>query len=114
MVTRGQGRPCLLVYRAEEYDNLVERALDGARKDPALQSSVLYLSANSEEQRPDAQGRIPLALANRTYAELSKECVVVGALDHLEIWNAQAWSDFQTQLEENLAAGGAARLGPFA
>jgi MraZ protein len=34
----------------------------------------------------------------RRYAGLTKECVVIGAITRLEIWDAQAW---QTYLDEH-------------
>ncbi len=41
---------------------------------------------------------------HRRYANLSKECVVIGSVDYLEIWDAQAWSDYQQTHEENFSA----------
>ena len=51
-----------------------------------------------DEQRPDGQGRIAVAPELRRYAGLTKECVVIGAITRLEIWDAQAW---QTYLDEH-------------
>ena len=55
-------------------------------------------------QHPDGQGRITLSADHRRYANLSKECVVIGSVDYLEIWDAQAWNDYQQTHEENFSA----------
>ena len=62
------------------------------------------LAAGTDEQHPDSQGRITLSADHRRYADLSKDCVVIGAVDFLEIWDAQAWQDYQQTHEENFSA----------
>jgi len=62
------------------------------------------LAAATDEQRPDAQGRITLSADHRRYANLTKDCVVIGAVDYLEIWDAQAWQEYQQAHEENFSA----------
>ena len=42
------------------------------------------LAAATDEQHPDGQGRITLSADHRRYANLSKECVVIGSVDYLE------------------------------
>ena len=61
-------------------------------------------SRGADEQHPDAQGRITLSAEHRRYANLSKECVVTGSLGHLEIWDAQAWQQYQETHEETFSA----------
>jgi MraZ protein len=62
------------------------------------------LAAGADEQHPDAQGRITLSADLRRYGGLSKECVVIGAVDYLEIWDAQEWNTYQETHEENFSA----------
>ena len=42
---------------------------------------------------PDKQGRIAIPEDLRRYAQLERECVVVGSLDQVEIWNAARWGE---------------------
>ena len=58
------------------------------------------LAAGTDEQHPDSQGRITLSADHRRYANLSKDCVVIGAVDFLEIWDADAWRNYQQTHEE--------------
>lgn len=97
MVTKGQDHS-LAVYPREEFVALARRAAAASRSNPQARAFVRNLAASTDEQYPDAQGRITLSVDHRRYAGLSKECVVVGSVDFVEIWDAQAWRNY---LEEN-------------
>ena len=45
-----------------------------------------------------------LSPAHREYAHLSKECVVIGSVDFLEIWDAESWANYQQETEAAFAA----------
>ncbi|AFA73804.1 protein MraZ [Gordonia polyisoprenivorans VH2] len=98
------------MYRAEEFDAIAEKTMEASRNDPEARAFQRYFFASTDEQRPDGQGRITLSAEHRQYAGLSKECVVIGSFDHLEIWDAQAWRDYQSQHEENFSAANSAAL----
>ena len=49
--------------------------------------SLRNLAAATDEQHPDSQGRITLSADHRRYANLAKDCVVIGSVDYLEIWD---------------------------
>ena len=89
---------------------------DGTTTATVLAQSIVTeglrnLAAGTDEQHPDAQGRITLSADHRRYANLSKECAVIGAVDYLEIWDAQAWQDYQQTHEENFSAASDEALG---
>ena len=52
--------------------------------------------ANAAECEPDAQGRILIPAALRSYADLKKEVVVIGSFDRVEIWNAERWAKLES------------------
>ena len=109
MVTKGQDHS-LSVFRAEEFDAIAEKIVESSRNDPEARAFQRYFFASTDEQRPDSQGRITLSADHREYAELSKECVVFGSFDHLEIWDSQKWREYQSQHEENFSAANSAAL----
>lgn len=39
----------------------------------------------------------------RSYAGLRREIVVIGALDHIEVWDTEAWSAYAAAQEEAFA-----------
>lgn len=103
MVTKGQDHS-LAVYPRAEFAARARRAAAASRTNPQVRAFVRNLAASADEQRPDSAGRITLSAAHREYAGLSKECVVVGSVDFLEIWDAAAWAAYQEQTEEAYSA----------
>lgn len=109
MVTKGQDHS-LSVFRSDEFDVIAEKTMEASRNDPQARAFQRYFFASTDEQRPDGQGRISLSADHRQYAGLSKECVVIGSFDHLEIWDAATWRTYQEQHEENFSAAGSTAL----
>lgn|SRR5690349_20299505 len=103
MVTKSQDHS-LAVYPRAEFEVVARRAAQASRSNPDARAFLRNLAAGTDEQHPDAQGRITLSADHRRYAGLSKECVVIGSVDYLEIWDAQAWQDYQQLHEENFSA----------
>lgn len=103
MVTKGQDHS-LAVYPKEEFAARARKAAAVSRTNPEARAFIRNLAASADEQRPDGQGRITLSAAHRTYAGLTKECVVIGSVDFLEIWDAQAWAAYQEETEAAFSA----------
>ena len=51
-----------------------------------------YLFANACMVEPDKQGRILIPANLRQRASLEKDVVVIGVLNHAEIWNREKWN----------------------
>ena len=81
-----------------------------------FQNSLLTLPANSQDARKhvrlivgsastlefDKQGRINLPSNLLNHAGASKECVVVGVLDHVEIWSKEIWEQYQNTAMDDM------------
>ena len=52
------------------------------------------LFAGAEEGVPDKQGRIGIPPPLREYAALSRDVVVIGAMDRVEIWEPTRWREY--------------------
>ena len=100
MVTKGQDHS-LAVYPKEEFTALARRAASASRSNPQARAFVRALAASTDEQRPDAQGRITLSVEHRRYASLTKDCVVIGSVDFLDIWDKPAWESYLAENEED-------------
>jgi transcriptional regulator MraZ len=103
MVTKSQDRS-LAVYPRETFEQMARRATGASRSDPEARAFLRYLAAGTDEQHPDAQGRITLSTDHRRYANLTKDCVVTGSVEYLEIWDAQAWQEYQQAHEDDFSA----------
>jgi MraZ protein len=52
----------------------------------------------------DKQDRILIPPTLRQYAELDREIVLVGVLDHFEIWSRENWEDENLNMEIDMKA----------
>ena len=61
------------------------------------------LASGASDEVPDKQGRITIPPHLRAYAGLDKECVVVGAMNRVEVWDAASWNSYSTEQEAEFA-----------
>jgi MraZ protein len=86
------------------YDAYVERSLQGLNPMSSdARRMRLYFSANAFEVELDAAGRVQVPTALIEHAGLRKEVVVTGASESLQIWDRQAWQDFNSDLTGEIA-----------
>ena len=98
VVTRGLDG-CLFVYSLVEWEKIVAKLkkLPFTKKDARTFTRFFLASATVCEF--DKQGRINLVNSLIKYADLKKECVVIGVNDRLEIW---ALDKYNSLMEKNL------------
>ena len=53
-----------------------------------------FFLAGATDVEFDKQGRINITSPLVDYADLKKECIVIGVNDRLEIWNKEKWDSF--------------------
>ncbi|RAV32040.1 division/cell wall cluster transcriptional repressor MraZ [Corynebacterium heidelbergense] len=104
MVVKGQDRS-LAVYPRGEFLVRARKAAAASRTNPKARAFVRNLAASADEQTPDSQGRISISAGHRNYAGLAKECVVIGSVDFLEIWDADSWSEYNREHEADFSEG---------
>ena len=102
IVTRGIEN-CLFVYSEESWTKIVNKleTLPFTKKD-ARQFIRFFLSGASEAEF-DKQGRINISSYLMSYANIQKECVIVGTGDRLEIWSQESWDDFFTSAKDSMS-----------
>lgn len=104
VVTKGQDHS-LAVYPRDVFVERAAKAAAASRSNPQVRAFVRHLAASADEQFPDGHGRITLNPAHRDYADLDKECVVIGSVDFIEIWNPDAWATYQANNEDAYSLG---------
>lgn len=101
IITRGLDK-CLFVYPKEEWNNVINKYKELPNTKDARNFMRFFLSGATQNEF-DKQGRINIANSLIKYANLNKECVIIGVNDRLEIWDKEAWDKFITDNEENLS-----------
>ena len=102
IVTRGL-EGCLFVYSESEWNIIVSqlKSLPFTKKD-ARAFSRFFLSGAIEAEF-DKQGRINIPSPLIGYASITKNCVVIGVNDRLEIWAEDSFNKFMSENEDDLS-----------
>ena len=101
IVTKGLDG-CLNVYTSEAWQTIYEKLLTLPTTNRDARMYVRMLTAKASECTFDTQGRILLPANLIGDEAITKECVVVGAADHVEIWSEERWNNFEEEGSENL------------
>jgi MraZ protein len=100
VITKGQER-CLYVFPIEEFTRITEALRTAPVTAKGVRDKTRILFASASDEVPDKQGRITVPPGLRTYAGLTRDCVVIGANTRLEIWDAQAWEAYLAAQEDS-------------
>ncbi|KPM55586.1 cell division/cell wall cluster transcriptional repressor MraZ [Frankia sp. CcI49] len=102
VITKGQER-CLYVFPLAEFARISESLRTAPVTAKALRDYSRVFFSSAADDVPDRQGRITIPAALRTYAGLSRECVVNGANTRVEIWDSTRWETYLADQEETFA-----------
>lgn len=100
MLSRGLDG-CLTIYSLDQWYKIFEEIekLPFTNKDK--RNYVRVLTSNASECTLDNQGRILVPSNLASSVGIKKECVVVGANDHVEIWDKEAWDNYYDEASKN-------------
>jgi MraZ protein len=97
-------KPCVGVWRPEEYERYTRRALaELPPLSPRLTELERFFYGSSHDAELDAAGRIMIPGFLGEHAELTKDVVVVGVGDRLELWAKSAWNEHRPTLLSGVA-----------
>lgn len=93
VITRGI-EYCLYAYSQNSFEKIVKQleTLPFTKKD-ARNFARFFLSGATVAEF-DKQGRINIASPLISYANIKKECIIIGVGDRLEIWSSENWNHF--------------------
>ena len=92
----------LLAYTFEEWRKIEVRILSLAEKSGSMRRFRRVFVGGAFECSCDKQDRVLIPQNLREYAEFDKEIVLVGVLDHFEIWSRANWESENRHLEEDM------------
>lgn len=102
VITRGLDQ-CLFAYPMNEWHLLEEKLkkLPLTKKD--ARAFTRFFFSGAVECELDKQGRINIPAPLRKYAEMEKECAVIGVSNRVEFWAADKWNTFVDESEDSFA-----------
>lgn len=92
----------LVAYTLTEWRKIENRILSLAEKSDNMRRFRRVFVGGAFECPCDKQGRILIPPMLRQYAELSREIVLVGVLDHFEIWSREKWEKENLHMEKDM------------
>lgn len=101
IVTRGLDG-CLFVYPRNEWENIIQKYKELPNTKDARNFMRFFLSGATVCEF-DKQGRINISAPLTKYAELKKDCVIIGVNDRLEVWSKERWETFIDTNEDSLS-----------
>lgn len=93
---------CLFAYTFEEWKMIEAKVMALAEKSDAMRRFRRVFIGGASECNCDKQSRILVPPDLRAYAGLEKEIVLVGVLDHFEIWSRENWENENSKLEKDM------------
>ena len=102
VITKGLDK-CLFVYSITEWDKIVSKlnTLQFTKKNVRAFERSFIGSASLNEF--DKQGRINITSPLVHYANIKKECVIIGVGERLEIWSLEDYNKYMKENEDDLA-----------
>jgi MraZ protein len=93
---------CLKAYPHNAWMEIEKKILSLSVKSDAMRRFRRVFVGGAFECTCDKQGRVLIPPTLREYAKLEKEIVLVGVLDHFEIWSRDKWDTENSRLDEDL------------
>lgn len=102
IITKGLDK-CLFVYSESEWNKVMQKvgSLQFTKKNVRAFERTFIGGASIIEF--DKQGRINITSPLVRYANIQKECVIIGVNERLEIWGLEEFNEYMIESEESLA-----------
>ena len=91
---------CLVAFKMNEWRKIEARILAMAEVSGNMRRFRRVVIGGAFECNCDKQDRILIPPSLRQYAAFDKEIVLVGVLDHFEIWSRDNWDKENMNLEK--------------
>ena len=84
----------LYLYTRANWENIIDKGAKLAAQDSSKAQYVRILSASGKDTELDSQNRVLIPIDLRTYANIGKEAVLLGAGTRVEIWNTDEYQKY--------------------
>ncbi len=101
VITRGLDA-CLFVYPWREWEKLASKLNNLPLAQADARGFARLMLAGAMEADLDKLGRILVPDYLKTYASLKKKTVIAGVYNRIEIWDAQQWEAYKTNIEKGI------------
>lgn len=93
---------CLVAYTFDEWREIEIKILSLAEKNDSMRRFRRVFIGGAFQCPCDKQERILIPPTLREYAAFDREIVLVGVLDHFEIWSRENWDKENSHMEADM------------
>jgi MraZ protein len=90
---------CVAIFPRGAWDQLAARVASLPVSDAGARTFSRFVFSGAFEVELDRQGRALVPAGLREFARLEGEAVVVGARDHVELWNPDRWVTYSAEMQ---------------
>ena len=101
VVTRGLDAS-LFLFPKEEWDKLAEKLAGLPLGKSDSRAFARLMLAGAMDVEIDKQGRMVVPEYLRTYAGITKNTVIAGLFNRLEVWDAGRWEEYKKKTETDV------------
>ncbi|MGZ5417911.1 MAG: division/cell wall cluster transcriptional repressor MraZ, partial [Nocardioides sp.] len=94
---------CLAIWPRAVFVEVAQTVRSASSSQQHVRDYQRMLASGASDETPDKQGRVTIPPMLREYASLSKDCIVIGAMNRVEIWDAESWQSYSDQQEQAFA-----------
>ena len=102
VITKGFDR-CLSIYDMENWTGVQEKLAQMPMLTEDARTIRRMMVGSAAEAECDKTGRVLIPAPLREYAGITKDAVLIGNIDHIEIWDKEAWIKAQ-EIDADAAA----------
>ncbi len=98
IITRGLDN-CLFIFTNKEWEVLAQKLVALPLAQANSRAFVRLMLSGAMDVEVDSQGRILVPDYLRKYAGLSKQVVVTGLMNRIEVWDTERWEKYKSKTE---------------
>ena len=104
-VVLAQGlEPCVTIWVPDEFERWTQSFLANLNPlSPERRKLTRYFAGTSFDAELDSAGRVTLNPALIDHAGIDREVMIVGNLDHLEVWDRRRWAEERDSLNQEIS-----------
>jgi MraZ protein len=96
--------PCVTIWVPDEFERWTQSFLSNLNPlSPERRKLTRYFAGTSFDAELDSAGRVTLNQALIDHAGIDREVVIVGNLDHLEVWDRRRWGEERDALNQEIS-----------
>lgn len=99
VITKGANK-CLYIYSNATIEAINRKMLAEPPKNQKELLALRKFASSMFTLKEDAQGRFGLPQQMIEYAEIKKEVVFIGVVDHVELWAKDRWEEYIGSIDD--------------